>query len=91
MYISSLAISVKSPNIVSIYNKNMGGVDKLDGLIALYRIFFRNRKWYHRIVWHLIDICVCNAWLIYRRDFDAAAKYRAHCSGTISIIFLIMM
>ena len=67
----------------------MGGVDKLDGLIALYRIFFRNRKWYHRIVWHLIDICVCNAWLIYRRDFDAAAKNRAHCSGKSISIYLI--
>ena len=57
----------------------MGGVDKLDGLIALYRISFKNRKWYHRIFWHLIDICICNAWLVYRRDFDA--KNRAYCTG----------
>ena len=69
-------ISVQAPNIVTSYNKNMGGVDKMDSLIAFYRIFFRNKKWYHRIFWHMVDMCICNAWLLYRRDREAALARR---------------
>jgi hypothetical protein len=53
---------------VPVYNKFMSGVDLLDSLIALYRIKIRSRKWYHRIVFHLLDMTVVNIWLLYRRD-----------------------
>jgi len=59
---------VKRPNIVKIYNQHMGGVDLVDSLIALYRIKIRSKKWYHRIMFHLLDLTVVNAWLLYKRD-----------------------
>ena len=46
----------------------MGGVDLADQLIALYRISFRVRKYYHKLVFHLLDMSIVNAWFLYRRD-----------------------
>ena len=46
----------------------MGGVDLADQLIALYRISFCVRKYYHKLVFHLLDMSIANAWLLYRRD-----------------------
>ena len=71
-------VAVKAPNVVKHYNAYMGGVDKMDMLIALYRIFYKSKKWYHRIFWHMVDECVCNAWLLYRRDWDASAQSGRH-------------
>ncbi|XP_062843269.1 piggyBac transposable element-derived protein 3-like [Trichomycterus rosablanca] len=61
-------VEVVRPNIVSIYNKSMGGVDILDSLIALYRTKVRSKKWYHRLFFHMMDMIMVEAWLLYRRD-----------------------
>ncbi|XP_054462494.1 piggyBac transposable element-derived protein 3 [Anoplopoma fimbria] len=61
-------VRVPRPNIVAVYNKSMGGVDLLDSLIALYRNKIRSKKWYHRIVFHMLDLTLVEAWLLYRRD-----------------------
>ena len=45
----------------------MGGVDLLDSLIGRYKIKIRTKKWYMRVWYHLIDISIVNAWLLYRR------------------------
>ncbi|KAH7946709.1 hypothetical protein HPB52_003766 [Rhipicephalus sanguineus] len=38
-------IKVKRPAVVREYNRSMGGVDKTDFLISLYRTSIRSRKW----------------------------------------------
>jgi len=55
------------PHVVTIYNKYMGGVDLMDSIMGLYIIRKKSRKWYHRIFYHLLDMSVANAWLLYRR------------------------
>ena len=60
-------ITVDQPSIVKEYNKFMGGVDLHDMLVALYRINIRAKRYYLRIIFHLIDMCVINARLLYRR------------------------
>ena len=45
----------------------MGGVDLLDMLISLYRINIRSVKYYMKIIFHLIDLSLVNAWLLYCR------------------------
>lgn len=45
----------------------MGGVDLLDSLIGRSKIRMRSRKWYLRLFYHLLDLTVVNAWLLYRR------------------------
>ena len=47
------------------YNTNMGRVDLVDMLIALYRIKYGTKWWYIKIFWHLINKCTVNAWNLY--------------------------
>jgi hypothetical protein len=64
-------VEVQCPSIVLMYNKFMGGVDLMDSLISLYRTSIRSKKWYLKIVFHLMDLVVVNAWLLYRRDCES--------------------
>lgn len=57
---------MKSPDIVTEYNKFMGYVDQLDMLVALDRINTRSKKWYHRIIFHFLDVILINSWCLYR-------------------------
>lgn len=59
-------LEVNRPEIVKIYNEFMGGVDKLDFLIALYRIHAKTKKWPVRIIFHFMDLALANSWLEYR-------------------------
>ena len=61
-------VEVECPNMVATYNRSMGGVDLFDSLISLYRIKIRSKKWYLRIVFHLLHLICVEAWLLYRRD-----------------------
>lgn len=61
---------VPCPKAVTTYNRHMGRVDLLDALLGYYRIQIRSKKFYHRIFFHLIDMTIVNAWLLYRRRFD---------------------
>ena len=58
-------VDVSRPQIIKECNKSMGGVDKVDSLIALYCINFCSRKWTLRDIFHFVDMAVCNAWLLY--------------------------
>ena len=49
----------------------MGGVDLMDALVALYRISLRSKKFYQKLIFHLLDVSVVNSWLLHRRDCDA--------------------
>ena len=56
-------ISVPS---VELYNQYMGGVDKADMYLALYRTKLRTRKWYHRLAFHFMSMAVINSYIVYR-------------------------
>ena len=60
---------VSCPNFIKCYNSNMGEdreVDKSDVLVHLYQTPLRAHRWYIRILGYLIDMCVCNAWLLHK-------------------------
>lgn len=59
-------INVMCPGLIKHYNANMGGVDKCDMLLSLYRNQQKSKKWYRRIIFHLLDLCIVNAWLLYK-------------------------
>lgn len=61
-------VTVERPEIVRLYNKSMGGVDKIDQLISFYRIFIKSKKWTMRLIMHAFDLVVSNCWLIYKND-----------------------
>lgn len=61
-------IQITRPHVVQIYNEFMGGVDKMDMLIALYKIKCRTKKWSVRAIMHFVDFALSNAWLEYKEQ-----------------------
>jgi len=60
-------VDVDCPFVVKEYNRFMGGVDLLDGLIGRYKIKLRSRKLCIRLWYHFIDVSIVNSWLLYKR------------------------
>lgn len=52
--------SVPCPIVVDVYNKKMCGVDRFDQLRERYEIGRRSVKWWHRIMYFLIDLAIVN-------------------------------
>ncbi|XP_050527792.1 piggyBac transposable element-derived protein 3-like [Daktulosphaira vitifoliae] len=55
---------VPCPKAIDTYNSYMGGVDSM---LGYYRISIKSKKYYIKIFFHVLDLCVVNAWLLYRR------------------------
>ena len=66
-------ISIDRPASVTVYNKFMGGVDKSDMMLALYRTRYWTRKWYQRIVTQLFSQACVNSWVIHRSLHETVA------------------
>lgn len=58
--------NIPAPAVVLQYNQHMGGVDKSNGLVGLYRTPSKSRRWYFPIFGYILDVCVVNSWLLYR-------------------------
>jgi len=61
-------VYIERPEIVGHYNNTMGGVDKHDQLVSLYRCFIKSKKWTLRMVSHAFEMAVSNSWLEYIND-----------------------
>ena len=91
-------VQVPVPNLIKQYNCYMGGVDRLDQNISLYRIAIRGKKWYIPLLFYFIDVALNNAWLFarnggYREDIlsfrrcvaqDWLKTYRASAASPCS-------
>ena len=60
-------IVVDQPQNIHVYNKFMGGVDRSDQNISLYRTNIRGKKWYFPLIAHMLDLAVQNAWLLHKK------------------------
>ena len=49
------------------YNKNMGGVDRMDENISNYRISIRSRKWWWSAFVFGMETAMHNAWRLYAK------------------------
>lgn len=67
-------VSITCPAIVWNYNKSMGGVDKNNCLVSLYRGPCKSRRWYLPIFFYFLDMCVSNAWLLFRSEQKGTEK-----------------
>ena len=54
------------PECILQYNLNMGAVDKTDMLQSSIESVRKNVKWYKKVFFHLIDLCLLNAHVIYK-------------------------
>lgn len=41
---NKLYVEIERPEIITLYNKSMGGVDKIDQLISTYRTFIKSKN-----------------------------------------------
>jgi DNA excision repair protein ERCC-6 len=78
-------VSVAQPNCFAVYNKTMGGVDRMDQNIGSYRCSIRGRKWWFSIFVFLVEASLQNGWLLHRRMAKSCAAscldllaYRRH-------------
>ena len=61
---------VARPEVIKLYNHSMGGVDLLDQMISIYRIYIRSKKWTLRMIFHAVDFTAVNSWFEYRRECE---------------------
>lgn len=59
-------IQIDQPAAIKAYNENMGGVDRSDQNIGLYRTSIRGKKWYFCLISHCLDMALHNAWQLYK-------------------------
>ena len=43
-------------------------------LISLYKNTMKTTKWYKRVIFHLLDLCTENSWLLYQAWFHDKKK-----------------
>lgn len=67
-------ITVSRPCVIAQYNKYMGGVDRMDQNVSLYRIGNRGKKWWSSIFTWLLDVSVQNAWQLHRSAHPAMSQ-----------------
>ncbi|XP_055918622.1 piggyBac transposable element-derived protein 4-like [Eupeodes corollae] len=83
-------IEIDCPFIIKEYNRHMGGVDLMDGLLGRYHIRMKTRKWTNRIFFHLLDVAMVNAYILYHRSNKEVTielpNFRSEVAETLCII-----
>ena len=60
-------IKVSIPHSMQMYNKYMGGTDRMDENTNNNRISIRGKKWWWSIFIWLVDVSIQNAWFLSRQ------------------------
>lgn len=91
--VENKSVLISQPFIVSQYNKNMGGVDRCDQNISLYRISMRSKKWWWPLFAWTIDMVVQNSWILYRhwrskeQETMDLLSFRRYIANTLLVKF----
>ena len=59
-------VEIDQLNSISVYNKTVGGVDRMDQNIGAYMINIRSKKWWWPLFRFGVDLAVNNAFQLYR-------------------------
>lgn len=70
-------IAVPCPSLIAAYNQHMGGIDLSDMLVHLYKTPAKSQRWYFPMFGYVLDLCISNAWLVYKRDWPTEGKTNA--------------
>merc|ERR1711888_32861 len=60
---------IDMPSVIGKYNKCMGGIDKMDSMIGMFPCKLKVKRWPMNIFWHMIDLTIGNAWLLYQIEY----------------------
>lgn len=82
-------VEINRPAVIGAYNDGMGGVDSCDQKMAFYRIDTKTIKWYKRVAYHFIDLCVVNAYILRKAvtGQQALPLYRFKLDVAIALMF----
>ena len=76
-----------APSCAADYNKFMGAVDQADALRASYTAQLTSRKWWHPLFYNIMDVAMCNAFIVHGRLSGQAMSHLAFveqvCQGLI--------
>uniref|UniRef100_A0A3B5R2X5 PiggyBac transposable element-derived protein domain-containing protein n=1 Tax=Xiphophorus maculatus TaxID=8083 RepID=A0A3B5R2X5_XIPMA len=61
-------ITILCPSLISAYNELKGGINLSDMLVHMYKTPAKSRRWYLPLFGHMLDLCIANSWLLYKRD-----------------------
>lgn len=60
---------IKKPNCVVNYNNCMGSIDKCDMLLSSVECVRKITKWYKKLFFHLLDLCLLNSCSSYKTEW----------------------
>ncbi|KAL0869809.1 hypothetical protein ABMA27_006026 [Loxostege sticticalis] len=79
------------PIVVADYNIMMGGVDKKDGMLAMYPVERkRTRVWYKKFFRRLLNVSVLNSYIIYKKSPQQVTHRHDHRSFRTQLITSIL-
>ena len=61
---------IEKPVCILDYTKNMGGVDHVDMQMSFSECIRKSVKWYKKVFFHLLDMAVYNAFVVYKLQND---------------------
>lgn len=62
------------PEEVVTYNDHMSGIDRCDQMTSTYSSPRKTLRWYKKVLFHLLDVSVWNAFYIYRKYFKGGNR-----------------
>uniref|UniRef100_A0A0P4W9A4 PiggyBac transposable element-derived protein domain-containing protein n=1 Tax=Scylla olivacea TaxID=85551 RepID=A0A0P4W9A4_SCYOL len=65
---------VSIPHGIKMYNKGMGGTDRMDQNINKYRISIKSKKWWWSLFTWMLDMAVHNAWQLSKGQGSALTQ-----------------
>ncbi|XP_052771220.1 piggyBac transposable element-derived protein 4-like [Mya arenaria] len=60
-------INVRKPSAIVDYCKHMGGVDLLDQFGQYNTVARKTKKWWRKLFFHIMNICIVNAYRLYEK------------------------
>ena len=65
----------QKPAVVHSYNQHMNGVDIVDQYTVSYPFTRRTLKWWRKVAFWLLEVCVTNSYILYRETVSRPASH----------------
>ena len=73
------------PTAILDYCSKMGGVDLMDQVSQYYEITRKSMKWWRKLSFYLIDLCIVNAYQLYRK-FGTDTRKLTHSEFRLALV-----
>nr|CAI5823607.1 unnamed protein product [Callosobruchus analis] len=74
------------PREISEYNNYMSGVDRCNQLTSYYSCPRKTIRWYKKIIFHLLDVTVLNAFIMYREKKNKKMRFAEFRDQLINLL-----